>query len=333
MSVRRSRALGWIFPQPDESGRVLALRTQVRLSLSLVLANMIGATIVFAIGFWVLPFDRDNDSGASLVANLIAVGVFFLVVTPIATKTGGRQLRETGRWLLEDREPTESERIDALRMPRRIVAMHMRIWFAAAIVFGTLNAVDSLEAGQRVAFTIIAGGLVTCAFVYLLAERQLRPIAARALASGLGERRLGPGVKTRAFGAWALGTAVPIVGLIAIALSALIEADFTRDDLAIVILSIGGVGLVVGLYVSMLSARAVADPVNSLRKAIAEVEEGDLDVSVPGLRRQRDRPAPGRVQLDGRRPPRARADPGPVRPPRRRGRRADGAGGRRRARR
>ena len=159
--------------------------------------------------------------------------------------------------------------------------MHVWIWLAAAIVFGVLNAADSLEAGRRVAITIVAGGLVTCAFVYLLAERQLRPIAARALAAGIGDRRLAPGVKTRAFGSWALGTAVPILGLMAIALSALIEEDFTREQLAIVILCIGGIGLVAGLYVSMLSARAVADPVNSLRKAIAEVEEGDLDVSVP----------------------------------------------------
>ena len=159
--------------------------------------------------------------------------------------------------------------------------MHIWIWLAAAVVFGALNAADSLEAGRRVALTIVAGGLVTCAFVYLLAERQLRPIAARALAAGIGDRRLAPGVKTRAFGSWALGTAVPILGLMAIALSALIQEDFTREQLAIVILSIGGVGLVAGLYVSMLSARAVADPVNSLRKAIAEVEDGDLDVSVP----------------------------------------------------
>ena len=83
-------------------------------------------------------------------------------------------MRQAGTWLLEDREPTPSERVDALRMPRRIVAMHIWIWLAAAVVFGALNAADSLEAGRRVSLTIVAGGLVTCAFVYLLAERQLR---------------------------------------------------------------------------------------------------------------------------------------------------------------
>lgn len=281
MAITRARALRWLIPQPEESGRILALRTQVRLSISLVFANLIGAAVVFAIGFWVLPFDQNNQSGASLVANLVVIGIFFVIVTPLATKTGGRRLREAGSWLLEDREPTPAERIEALRMPRRIVSMHIRIWLTAAIVFGALNAYDSFEAGQRVAVTIIAGGLTTCAFVYLLAERQLRPIAARALASGLGDKRVGPGVKTRAFAAWALGTAVPIVGLMTIALSALIEADFSRDDLAIVILSIGGAGLIAGLFASLLSARAVADPVNSLRKAVSSVEDGDLDVSVP----------------------------------------------------
>ena len=46
-------------------------------------------------------------------------------------------------------------------------------------------------------------------------------------------------------------------------------------------LSVGGLGLAVGLYLSMLSARAVADPVNSLRKAVEEVQDGELDIEVP----------------------------------------------------
>ena len=61
---------------------------------------------------------------------------------------------------------------------------------------------------------------------------------------------------------------MPILGLILVALSTLTDEDFSRDELAIVVLAVGGLGLAVGLYLSMLSARAVADPVNSLRKAV-----------------------------------------------------------------
>ncbi len=255
---------------------------QLRLSLALILANLIGAAIVFSIGVWVLPFSSGiEDEGAVRLVNLIAICAFFALVSPIATRYGARRLRGVSTWLLEDRTPTPEERVEALRAPRRIVRLHVAIWSLATIVFGLLNANYSLESGQRVAITVALGGLTTCAVAYLLAERQLRPVAARALAAGTPERRLGPGVKTRILVAWAFGTAVPILGLMWIGLSALVEGDFTRDELAIVVLAIGGVGLVVGLYASMLSARAVADPVNSLREAVAQVKEGELDVEVP----------------------------------------------------
>ncbi len=277
----RRKPLSWLIPRPGEPGADLAKRMQIRLSLALILANLVGAAIIFSIGVWVLPFSPGIEDEASVrIVNLIAIGVFFMVVSPIATKLGGKQLRRVSSWLLEDRVPTPQERAEALRAPRRIVRLHVGVWSLATIVFGVLNATYSLEAGQRVAVTVALGGLTTCAVVYLLAERQLRPVAARALAAGAPDRRLGPGVKTRTFVAWAFGTAVPILGLMSIGLSALVEGDFTRDELAIVVLAVGGLGLVVGLYASMLSARAVADPVNSLRQAVSQIEAGELDVEV-----------------------------------------------------
>lgn len=282
MATAATKPLTWLIPNPGEPGADLAKRMKLRLSLALVLANLIGAAIVFSIGVWVLPFSPGiEDEGSVRLVNLIALCIFFVVLTPVAITLGNKRLRRVSAWLVEDRVPTPAERAEALRAPRRIVGLHVGVWSLATVVFGVLNATYSLEGGQRVAVTVALGGLTTCAFVYLLAERQLRPVAARALAAGAPERRLGPGVKTRIFVAWAFGTAVPIIGLMSIGLSALVEGDFSRDELAIVVLAIGGVGLVVGLYASMLSARAVADPVNSLRKAVAQVEDGTLDVEVP----------------------------------------------------
>jgi adenylate cyclase len=273
--------LAWLIPRPDESGRDLARRTRLRLTVSLVGANLIGAAIVFAIASWLFPYPTVDDPGATRIANLIALGAFFLVVTPLGVRWGTRRLADGRRWLEEDRAPTAEERQVVLRGPRRIVTVHLAIWSLAAVLFGVLNAFFSLELAQRVGITVALGGLTTCAFVYLFAERQLRPTAARALATGASEGRLAPGVKTRAVLAWALGTAVPILGLILVALSTLIERDFDRDELAVVVLSLGGLGLAVGLYLSLLSARAVADPVNSLRKAVDRVEDGELEVEVP----------------------------------------------------
>ena len=44
---------------------------------------------------------------------------------------------------------------------------------------------------------------------------------------------------------------------------------------------LAGLALVIGLAVGILAARATADPIISVRDALAEVERGDLDVEVP----------------------------------------------------
>ncbi len=282
MTESRRHPLAWLIPRADEPGADLARRTQLRIGFAVISANLLGAAIVYAIGVWVLPAETGAsvDENEQRIVNLIAVAIFFAVTTPIAMTAGRRRLRRASDWLLEDRMPTPAERRAALRAPLRIVGLTAGIWLLAAVVFGILNATYDLESGRRVAVSVLLGGLTTCAFIYLLTERQLRPVAARALASGVGDRRLGPGVKTRSVLAWALGTAVPIVGLGMAALSALVQDDFSRDQLAIAALSLCAVALVVGLLASVLSARAVADPVNALRKAVQRVDEGDLDVEV-----------------------------------------------------
>ena len=281
MAASRRNPLAWLIPRPDEPGADLARRTQLRLTVSLVMANVLGAAIVFSLGAWVLPDAKTDASGSeATIVNLIAVAVFFAVVSPIGIAVGRRRLRRMAGWLLEDRVPDPEERRQALRMPRRVVAIHAVIWLLATVVFGALNATYSWELGQRVAISVALGGMTTCVFVYLLAERQLRPVAARALAAGVGDRALGPGVKTRAVLTWVLGTAVPIVGIAGVALSALIEEDFDRDQLAIAALALCAVALFVGLLSSLLSARAVADPVIALRGAVKEVEDGDLPADV-----------------------------------------------------
>jgi adenylate cyclase len=116
--------------------------------------------------------------------------------------------------------PTDDERRTMLRAPRRIVGVHVVLWSLAAFSFGVMNAVAfELEAGTRIATLIAFGGIVTCSFVWLICERQLRPAAARALAPGVGEERLAPGIKSRTLLAWAMGTMAPVLGLVLVGVS------------------------------------------------------------------------------------------------------------------
>ena len=114
-----------------------------------------------------------------------------------------------------------------------------------------------------------------------MTERILRPITARVLKSDVPGRPEVPGVAALALLAWALGTAVPVVGAMLVALFALAGGDgITVGELAITVLGLGGVALVIGLLVTVLAARAAAYLALSVRDALAKVEDGDLDIEV-----------------------------------------------------
>jgi adenylate cyclase len=287
MAETRRKPLAWLIPHRDEPGRVLAKRIEVTLTASLIGANLIGALIVAALGLLVLPFPKIDDQATANAVNLAVAGVYLLVFMPLGSWWGLKRLRKARAWLEEDRPPTDEERRVVLRGPRRIVVVHVFIWTLAAFLFGGLNiwlssgtAAERLEAGIRVWGLVAFAGLVTCAFVYLISERQLRPAAARALAAGIGDRRLAPGVKTRVLLAWAMGSAVPVLGLVVVSISTLAEGDFTRDELALLVLVVGSVVIVFGALALFLASRAIADPVVALRKAVHRVEDGDLEVEV-----------------------------------------------------
>jgi adenylate cyclase len=287
VSSPRRKPLAWLIPRVDEPGRDLARRIKVTLTISLVGANVIGALIVVALGILVIPLPEFEEKGTATAVNVGLAGAYLVVFTPLGSWWGLKRLRKARAWLEEDRAPTEAERKIVLRGPRRIVTVHVFIWSLAALLFGTVNFLlakdgfsDKVEAAFRVSSLIVFGGLVTCAFVYLISERQLRPAAARALAAGVGDRKLAPGIKSRILFPWAAGTAVPILGLVTIGISALVEHDFKYEDLAILIIVVGAVAIVFGALALFLASRAIADPVVAMRKAVRRVEEGDLDVEV-----------------------------------------------------
>jgi adenylate cyclase len=140
--------------------------------------------------------------------------------------------------------------------------------------------VFSFELGLRTLVTIGLGGLTTAAILYLLSERVLRPVAARALAIGPPEKVAAPGVVVRFLLAWSLGTGVPVVGIAMIGLTELGQDEASADELARTMLVLGGVALVVGALAVLVAALAVAGPVRSVAGALREVERGRLDVEV-----------------------------------------------------
>jgi adenylate cyclase len=250
---------------------VLALLTG-----SVVVANALGAAGVGALMTLLVPSERPTDWGG-LLGGFAYVLVSLLVGLGWFTRTGITGLR----WMFEDREPDLVEQRATLRLPLRFVRVQAVLWTAAAAFFALLYRDLARDADLKIGLTVLLAGVVTCAIAYLLSEFALRPATARALAAHPPDQLLVPGVRGRAILAWATGSGIPVVGLLIGAVFALTDDSITTDRLAVTILVLGGVTLVVGLLLTVLAVRATVDPIHSVRSALARVEDGDLDVTVP----------------------------------------------------
>ena len=273
--------LGWLRPRVDEPGAALERRTRWVLIVLLLLANGVGTLVVFALAAWGFPFPKVDDVDHVRLVNLIAIGIEVPLGLLVGSRTVLRRLGPVRRWLVADRPPTDEERRLLLRAPLTIARVVGLQWALAAVFFTVLNVTFSGELAQRVGVTIALGGVTAAAISYLVAERQLRSAAARALALNPVDRPIGPGIRGRAMIAWVVGTGIPGLGLVLVALSTLIEEDFKRRELAIAVLALTGVALVFGLYIYRLATRSIADPVTSVRDAMGVIERGELDVQVP----------------------------------------------------
>lgn len=278
---RNNRAAAFgarILGSPDQSSRMLRIRVQLLLTVLLVGTHVIGAGLVVIVTSFVVPTPEANS--ATVLTLAIGAPVYVgLAVLIGAIGFGSMALRATA-WIVEDRRPTEEERRRTLMIPAGLTIGQGLLWAGAVVVFTVLALVAQPDRALSTALTLTISGLVVCAIGYLFTEFALRPVAARAL-EGEADRQIGgAGVGGRMVLFWLLGTAAPVVGLWLAGLLALVQDDYTLTRLAVVVIVVSSVALVFGLFVTVLNARAVVAPVMSVRRALQQVEQGDLDVTV-----------------------------------------------------
>ena len=270
-------------PNEDQASRRAEFDRLRRRSflLGAVLSNVVGALVVFLFAF-LLPVPISSDESARLaVVNGIATAIFLAVALPIGYAWSARYREPTRRWLDAGRPPTDAERRNALRMPFRLASVSAVLWSVGAIVFGAIQLPVSVELALLTLAIVLLGGITTSAMSYLIIERTLRPVTARALAEGPPSQPVIPGVQARLITVWTLATAVPLLGIAAIAIAVLSDADVNTEEAAAAALFLVVAALAVGLLALNLAARSIADPLSALRGAVRQVEGGELDVSVP----------------------------------------------------
>jgi adenylate cyclase len=271
--------------RPGESslaGREIERLGTIALTVVIVATNLIGAGAVLVIALFVVPKPRVPDAGHVELVNTIATFAYVAFAVPVGVVLGSRGLRQLRRWLLEERPPTVAETRIVLHAPARLFALQLSLWFTAALLFGALNLVYSSALALRVLLIVALTGLVTASCAYLLTEMLLRPAAARALTHTMPGRLTVPGVATRAVLAWLVGSGISVLGLVGIGILALAgDRSATPHQLGISLVVLGGTGIAVGLLAVTIAARATADPIDSVRRALGRVQRGELDVRVP----------------------------------------------------
>jgi adenylate cyclase len=263
----------------SEDGHRVTVRVRRLLAAVSVVANLVGATVVWVLSVWVLP-GRESLAGSPLAVtlSLVAVPVYVGVAVIAGVVAVQRRLRRRLRWLTEDRRPGPAEQRAVRQAPLMLVGVQGGLWALAATVFTIAYGLHDADLIARTVFTIALGGAVTCANVWLLSEFALRPVAARAMAAATDAPGDWGGAATRTVVAWALGSAVPVIGLMLVALFALVQGDVPATQLAVTMLALGGTTIGTGFVLTTLAARATVDPIRTMRRALGRVEQGQLDV-------------------------------------------------------
>ncbi|MCU4183706.1 adenylate/guanylate cyclase domain-containing protein [Acidiferrimicrobium sp. IK] len=255
-------------------------RPAVILNLVQVVVNAVpGGALFFYLQFLdpgVKGVPDPGRAGAIVVRAFLAM---LIVGIPLGAGLTARALRPVTGWLGTGRLPTPEERRAVLAEPVRSAVQSLATWLSAAVLFGGLETALGYP-GRRIVLivsSVALAGFAASSLGALVTERVLRPVTARALAGHLPPGWRGIGVLPRVLLSWAFGSGVPLVSLL---LAPVDQPHRTLASFAAPLAMLTGAGLLSGFLIISGAARAVSEPLQSIRQALRRVEAGDLDVEV-----------------------------------------------------
>lgn len=269
----------WLLGSDELGIRRLRWRLQVLLTTVVVSANAIGALIVAALVFVIIPGEQVNRP--FMIALAISGPTYTLLALLFGAIYGTHISIRTLRWAINENVPTAKERRDALRLPWRLSRLQAVLWTLGTVPITILAIILQPAAILSLIFAIVIAAMVVSTISYLLAEFILRPVAARALIHEPSIRTRRLGLRRRLLLFWGLGTGAPVMGLMIGGLVVLVVPEASSRQFAIVVLGLCAVILAFGLLVTDLTARWVIGPVDAVAEAMDKVAEGQLDVEVP----------------------------------------------------
>jgi len=211
-----------------------------------------------------------------LDANVIALASYLTFSLVVGCLVSARAFQPIRDFVLGDRPMTSDARHYIVRHPLRQGVINFALWMGAEVVFLPINTQYGVTNELDIAHTILMGAITTCGLTYLFAERMLRPLNELAFEDDLPTDKYVPGVKSRLMLAWVIGSAIPLLGIVSLAID-----DRSKPISVPGVILLGCVGLGAGALALAFAAKSVADPIESVTTALSAVEKDRLDVKVP----------------------------------------------------
>jgi adenylate cyclase len=269
----------WILGRVSESQRRRRIRIQIILTLFVVVANLIGigvATLVVAVAF---PTPNIFEPQARWIT-FIAVPVYIFGALVVGVFWATHRVMNNVRWAIEERTPTKKDQRNTFFAPWRLTRVLLILWGLGTIVLTTMYGLVDSQFIPKWLLGISFPGIVVSASCYLFTEFALRPVAAQALEAGPPPRRFATGVMGRTMLVWALGSGVPVLGILLAAVFALTLENLTPTQFAWAIVVLALFALVFGAILMWILAWLTATPVRVVRAALNRVEQGDFETNL-----------------------------------------------------
>lgn len=187
---------------------------------SVFVASMVGinaATLLLLFYFlrhW-MPFKRPAgdwvfENGPPLFWLLFGI----MIVTSVGWAL--HMEHRLARWYCRGGPPTALELRTALTAPLQQSLLHLGGWAIGATVFIAAGAMHDSKWTLATIIGCVQSATASFGITYLLGERILRPIAAKALSASEFHGRFAPSVFVRVRLSWWIGTLAPAIGIIAL---------------------------------------------------------------------------------------------------------------------
>ncbi|MGK2882334.1 MAG: adenylate/guanylate cyclase domain-containing protein [Mycobacterium sp.] len=269
----------WILGRVSESQRRRRVRIQLILTVFVIVANLIGicvATLVVLVAF---PTPSVFEPDVRWISFAIVPG-YVVAALVIGIFWATRRVINNVRWAIEEVPPTREDQRNTFFAPWRLTRVLLILWGVGAIVIAAVYGFYDANFIPKWLLGISFPGIVVSTSCYLLTEFALRPVAAQALAAGRPPRRAAEGIMGRTMLVWALGSGVPVLGILLAAAITLMLQNVTPTQFIVAIMILALFPLVFGFILMWILAWLTVTPVRVVRDALNRVEQGDLDTDL-----------------------------------------------------